>query len=171
MITAIIESENQEVSLAHALAALVPAATEGLIRDVIVIDRGSHDGTRRVADAAGCTIVDGAEAGDARRRAVEQARGDWLLFTPASHILRPEWQADAMAFIDRALTAGQAQKRSAVFRGGRLPSGPFTWLLGHIRGGGTARLVAKTAWLAETSRATAPASEASRVSDARRGAA
>ncbi len=108
MITAIIETENEEVALAHALAALVPAATEGIVRDVIVIDRGSQDGTREVADAAGCTIIDGAQEPDATRLAVEQARGDWLLFTPASQVLQPEWQADAMAFIDRALTDGQA---------------------------------------------------------------
>ncbi len=171
MITAIIETRNQEVSLAHALAALVPAATEGLIRDVIVVDYGSDDGTRMVADAAGCTIVDAAGETDARLRAVEQARGDWLLFTPATHIFQPEWQSDAMAFIDRTLTTGQGQKRSAIFRGGRLPSGPLTWLMSVIRGGGTARLVAKTAWLAETSRATSPASAASTVSDVRRGAA
>ncbi len=171
MITAIIETLNEEISLAHALAALVPAATEGLIRDVIVIDRGSDDATRDVADAAGCTIIEAAGEADATRSAVEQARGDWLLFTPASHIFQPEWQSDAMAFIDRTLVGGQAQKRSAIFRGGRLPSGPLAWLLSMIRGGSTARLVAKSAWLAEQSRATSAASEASRVSDARRGAA
>ncbi len=171
MITAIIETRNEEVSLAHALVALVPAATEGLIRDVIVVDGGSEDGTRKVADAAGCTIVDAAEETDARRTAVERARGDWLLFTPASHIFQPEWQSDAMAFIDRTLTAGQAQKRSAIFRDGRLSSGPLAWLIGMIRGGSTARLVAKSAWLAETSGSTAPASAASTVSDVRRGAA
>ena len=171
MITAIIETENEEVSLAHALAALVPAATEGLLRDVIVVDRGSHDGTRLVADAAGCTIIDAAEESDARRAAVDRARGDWLLFTPASHIFRPEWQAEAMAFIDRTLEGGQAQKRSATFRGGRMTSGPLTWLLGTLRGGRPARLVAKSAWLAEAARATSPSSEASSASGVRRGAA
>ncbi len=171
MITAIIETLNEEVGLAHALVALVPAATEGIIRDVIVIDHGSSDATREVADAAGCTIVEAAGKTDGRRRAVEQARGDWLLFTPASHVFEPEWQADAMAFIDRALVGGQAQKVSATFRGGRLLSGPLARLRGLLRGGSTARLVAKTAWLAEAAEATAPASAASRVSDARRGAA
>ena len=81
-----------------------------------------------VADAAGCTIIDAAGETDARRAAVERARGDWLLFTPATQVLPPEWQADALAFIDRTLVGGQAQKRSAIFRGGRLPSGPLAWL-------------------------------------------
>lgn len=170
MITAIIETLNEEIDLAHALAALVPAATEGIIRDVIVVDRGSTDGTLEVADAAGCTIVDASRAGDARRLAVEQARGEWLLFAPARPVFEPEWQDDAMAFIDRALTGGRAQKRVAVFRGGRLPAGPLAWLRAVARGGATARLVSKSAWLAEPSRATA-SSAASPVSGARRGAA
>ena len=171
MITAIIETGNEELSLARALAALVPAATEGVIRDVIVIDRGSQDATRKVADAAGCTVIDASVESDATRAAVERARGDWLLFSRASHIFAPEWQAEAMAFIDRALTGGRAQKVSATFRGGRLTSGPLTWLRGMMRGGSSARLVAKTAWLAEMSQTSAPASEASPVSGARRGAA
>jgi hypothetical protein len=171
MITVIIETRNEEVSLARALAALVLAATEGVIRDVIVIDRGSQDATRQVADAAGCTIIDASAEIDAMRAAVEQARGDWLLFSRASHIFAPEWQAEAMAFIDRALTGGQAQKVSATFRGGRLISGPFGWLRGMVGGGGSARLVAKSAWLAERSASTAPVSSASPVSGARRGAA
>ena len=121
MITAIFETENDEVSLAHALAALVPAATEGLIRDVIIIDHGSEDGTREVADAAGCTIIDAAGETDARRMAAERARGDWLLFTPASHVFRPEWQADAMAFIDRTLTTvwRRSARRSSAAGGCR----------------------------------------------------
>ena len=171
MITAIIETLNQEVALAHALVSLVPAATEGLVRDVIVIDHGSQDGTREVADAAGCTIIDAAGESDARRAAVDRARGDWLLFTPAEHVFEPEWQADAMAFIDRALGGSRAQTRSAIFRCGRMPSGLFAWLHGLISRGGTARLVAKAAWLAEQAGSTSRSSEASSVSDARRGAA
>ena len=40
MITAIIETRDDEVPLPHALAALVPAATEGVVREVIIIDHG-----------------------------------------------------------------------------------------------------------------------------------
>ncbi len=170
MITAIIETRNDEVELAHALAALVPAATEGVIRDVIVIDYGSDDGTLVVADAAGCTIVDGGAEDDAQRAAVEQARGDWLLFT-SSQALPPEWQADALAFIDRTMVGGRAQRQSATFRAGRLPAGLVNRLLAVIRGGATARLIAKSAWLAERQRALTRASAVSSASGVRRGAA
>ena len=171
MITAIIETRNEEVGLTHALAALVPAATEGILWDVIVIDKGSDDGTRAVADAAGCTIINASAEVDPRRTAVERARGDWLLFTPATPVLQPGWQAEALAFIDRALIGGRGQTRSATFRGGRLPSGLFSWFGAVVRGESTARLVAKSAWLAERSGSTSLASEASTVSGVRRGAA
>ncbi len=69
MITAIIETRDDEVPLAHALAALVPAATEGVLREVIVIDHGSRDGTLTVADIAGCTVIEAA-----RRAAIRTAR-------------------------------------------------------------------------------------------------
>ncbi len=170
MITAVIETRNDEVALARALAALVPAATEGVIRDVIVIDQGSEDGTLTVADAAGCTIVAARGVDDAQRAAVEQARGDWLFFT-SPQPLPPEWQTDALAFIDRTMVRGSAQRQSAMFRGGRFPSSPLTWLRSVLRGEQPARLVAKSAWLAEHAHSSTRASAPSSVSGARRGAA
>jgi hypothetical protein len=170
MITAIIEARQDEVGLAHALAALVPAATEGVVRDVIVIDRASDVSTALVADAAGCTLIDATRHDDAERAAVDEARGDWLLFLP-QQTLPPEWQEDALAFIDRAMVAGRAQRQVAVFRGGRLPTGPIAWLRAMLRGGSPARLVAKSAWLAEQPRGAMRLSAVSSVSGARRGAA
>ena len=169
MITAIIETRNQEVSLAHLLAALVPAATEGVIRDVVVVDHGSGDGTRVVADAAGCALIDASAETDALGAAVANARGDWLLLTPVTHVFHPEWQEDALAFIQRVSISGARHKRSATFHAGRLSSGPFAWLRVLMRGGDAARLVAKSDWLA--ARSTMPASATSRVSGVRRGAA
>jgi cellulose synthase/poly-beta-1,6-N-acetylglucosamine synthase-like glycosyltransferase len=170
MITAIIETQNDEVGLAHALAALVPAATEGVVREVIVVDRGSQDGTLVVADTAGCTIVEAAKvSGEAVRYAAEGARGDWLLFLEPSAALVPGWQSAAMAFIDRALVTGRAQSRVARVRKGSLSAGWLSWLLGLVsRGDGY--LVAKTAYLA-ASVSSSPASSVSTVSGARRGVA
>lgn len=115
MITAIFSTLDDEVGLALALAALVPAATEGVVRDVIVIDEGSRDGTLKVADAAGCTIV--REPGEAgRREAIQSARGDWLLFLSPRAALPPDWQDEALAFTDRAIMAGKGLEWAAVFR-------------------------------------------------------
>jgi glycosyltransferase involved in cell wall biosynthesis len=129
MITAIIQTRDNEVELAHALAALVPAATEGVVRQVIVIDHGSTDGTRVVADAAGCVLLDAADAGtDPLRRAVETARTDWLLLMPPSLRLAPAWQRDALAFMDAALVRGKARQRIATIRVGTVTSGLRGWL-------------------------------------------
>lgn len=108
MITAIIETKNDEVALAHALAALVPAATEGMLAEVVVVDHESEDGTLIVADAAGCTIVRARTVpGDPRQFAAENARGAWLLFLAPTTILRPNWSSEAGALMSRARLAGR----------------------------------------------------------------
>lgn len=77
MLTVMVPTRNDEDALARMLPALVRHAVSGDIVDVIVVDAGSRDGTRRVAEIAGCTIVD---AGGADVPAVlEAARGPWLL--------------------------------------------------------------------------------------------
>lgn len=117
MISAIFLTENDEVPLAHALRALVPAAADGLIRDVIVVDRGSRDGTLTVADAAGCEIVRGrGPYGEDLRRAVEQARSDWLLFLMPGTSVDQEWKDEAYEFVGRMLESGRANRSAAVFR-------------------------------------------------------
>jgi glycosyltransferase involved in cell wall biosynthesis len=174
MITAVIETLNDEVALAHALAALVPAATEGVLREVVVIDRGSTDGTLVVADAAGCAIVDAAKAsGDPLRLVAERARGNWLLLLPPAVVLKPGWQTEAMAFVDRALIGGRGMTAIGRFHRGRLVPGWWAWLgerwrrlVGAPQGG---VLVSKDGWLALT--APSPVSSASSVSGVRRGAA
>jgi glycosyltransferase involved in cell wall biosynthesis len=172
MITAIIETRDDEVSLAHALAALVPAATEGVVREVVVVDHGSSDGTLTVADTAGCTIVEaGKIVGDPVRSAAEAARGDWLLFLSPMASLPSGWHGGAVAFIDRALITGKARSRVAHLRGGTIRSGWWSRLRARVsRGDG--RLVAKAAYLAaDATPSSSLSSSASTVSGARRGAA
>ena len=120
MITAIFAARDVEIPLAYALQALVPAAMEGVLREVIVIDRGSNDGTADVADAAGCEVVKGSETlEDDLRVAAERARSDWLLFLSPTSVLESGWHSDALEFIDRSLEAGTARSCAAVFRLGR----------------------------------------------------
>ena len=115
MITAIIATRDDEEALAHALAALAPAAMEGIVRDAIIVDAGSLDGTLAVADEAGCTVVRGSGA-EALMRAADMARGDWLLFLSPASVLEFGWQGEALAFVDRAFMAGNARARAATFR-------------------------------------------------------
>jgi glycosyltransferase involved in cell wall biosynthesis len=115
MITAIIATKDDEEDLAHALAALAPAAMEGIVRDAIVVDAGSRDGTLAVADEAGCRVVRGSGPA-ALIQAADMARGDWLLFLSPASRLEPGWQREALSFIDRAFMAGAARKSAAAFR-------------------------------------------------------
>jgi hypothetical protein len=120
MITAIFATRDVEMGLAHALHALVPGATEGILREVIVVDGGSRDGTRVVADAAGCEIVEGSGvAEDDLRRAAERARSDWLLFLSPGCVLDAGWQTEVLEFIGTAVESGRALSCAAVFRLGR----------------------------------------------------
>lgn len=173
MISVLIETRNDEVALAHALAALVPAATEGVVREVIVLDHDSEDGTLVVADAAGCTILrTGADDG-MRRAAVEGARGSWILFLPPTTVVEPGWQSDAMAYIDRTLVGGRAMTAVAHLRKGRFDAGWRARIASGIRrllgiAGGDGLLVSKDSWLALTA---SRASSVSAASGVHRGAA
>jgi glycosyltransferase involved in cell wall biosynthesis len=124
MISVIIATWDDETRLAMSLAALVPAAMEGLVREVIVVDRGSRDGTAVVADAAGCRFLEAPDLGtDARRLAAGEARADWLLFLPPGAVLETGWQSEAMGFLDAVIEAGTGRRAAACFRLGRMEPG------------------------------------------------
>ncbi len=75
MLSVIIETHNDEDGLARTLASLVPAAVEGMVREVIVCDHGSTDQSHFVADHAGCRFVarGGVAAG------IRMAKSEWLV--------------------------------------------------------------------------------------------
>ena len=94
MISAVIATLNDGSRLTATLAALAPAAMDGLVSEVIVRDAGSTDGTLEVAEDAGATVVSGARdlAG-----AFEVARRPWLLILAAGARPRVGWEAAARA--------------------------------------------------------------------------
>ena len=110
MISVVIEALNAEFPLVQTLAALVPAAAEGFVREVIVADAGSVDGTRLVADAAGCVIVEGG-----RMKALAAARSEWVLLVAPGVRLDPDWSREAAAFLQRIQRNGET-RRAATFR-------------------------------------------------------
>ncbi|HUG62009.1 MAG TPA: glycosyltransferase [Methylomirabilota bacterium] len=114
----VIPTFEDEERLALTLSALVPAAAEGVVREVVVADAGSGDQTRRVADAMGCVIVEASGPAGAMlsRGAAAVTRGDFILFLRPGVILDPRWDAEASSFMERAARAGQADRRAAVFR-------------------------------------------------------
>ncbi|MBN9669164.1 glycosyltransferase [Roseibium aggregatum] len=119
MISVIIPTKNSETDLVHTLSALVPAAAEGIIREVIVVDGGSSDNTEKVADAAGCTWTSRGESLRSERLTYGASlaqRGEWLLFLQPDSLLESGWHHEAQAFIERAARARNGPRTAASFR-------------------------------------------------------
>ncbi len=113
MLTVLIETKNDEEALARTLATLIGAAVEGIVRDVIVCDRGSTDQTHRVAEHAGCHYVD--KGGIAA--AVRQAKGEWLLMLEPGARLVEGWIEEVAHHIAK----NTVPARFTRYRGDRKP--------------------------------------------------
>ena len=91
-ISVVIPSLNAATALPACLAALVEGLQAGLIREVILSDGGSTDGTRALADGWGAEVVSGAPSrGGQLRRGCDAAQGAWLLVLHADTVLAPGW--------------------------------------------------------------------------------
>jgi len=115
MLSVIIPTRDSDRQLVPTLAALVPGATAGLIREVLIADPGSRDETAAVAEIAGCTFLSLAEPlGRRLKTAAAQARAPWLLFLRPGTVLDTPWTGEAQRFLQQP----SAQIRAAVFRRG-----------------------------------------------------
>jgi hypothetical protein len=95
MLTVLMECRDQEAELAQTLSILVPAAVEGLVSDVVVLDHGSADGSSRIADAAGCRFHRQWQIKDV----LGAARGEWLLLIEPGARIQNGWIDEVMEFI------------------------------------------------------------------------
>src|SRR5581483_3907031 len=116
MISVVIPTLNAEATLARTLASLVPAAVDGLVRQVVVTDGGSSDRTLEIADNAGADIVrHGRGRGPQLAAGAQSARFPWLLFLHADTSLEPGWEREASLFMAR-IDAGERPAAAAAFR-------------------------------------------------------
>lgn len=91
-ISVVIPTLNAEGGLPACLSALGEGLAAGLIRELVVSDGGSTDGTLELAEAAGAEIVTGPPSrGGQLRRGVEATKGDWVLVLHADTCLDPGW--------------------------------------------------------------------------------
>jgi hypothetical protein len=113
MLSVVIPALDSERPLVATLATLVPGATCGLIRDVLIADGGSRDDTAAVADVAGCNFMafDGSR-GRRLKAAALAARASWLLFVLPGTLLDTPWTGEVGRFIEQPA----ADARAAVFR-------------------------------------------------------
>jgi rSAM/selenodomain-associated transferase 2 len=102
MISVVIPTLNAATGLAGCLTALVPAAVDGLVKEVIIVDAGSTDATLAMADDAGATVLTAAPSrGGQLAAGCAAARGDWLLCLHADTRLDAGWEAVATRHIGR----------------------------------------------------------------------
>jgi rSAM/selenodomain-associated transferase 2 len=116
MISVVIPAWNAESTLTATLSALIPAVVDGVVREVIVVDGNSQDGTRAIADAAGARVFDSTKGRGVQMKAGGKvARHPWLLFLHADTVLEANWHHEVERFIERA-EAVERQSKAAVFR-------------------------------------------------------
>jgi rSAM/selenodomain-associated transferase 2 len=116
MISVIIPTLNAERTLAHTLTALVPAVVDGIVQEAILVDGGSTDDTRAIAEAAGTHLVFApAGRGSQLEAGASHAKGDWLLFLHADTVLEPGWAEEAQGFMER-VESGRRAQAAAAFR-------------------------------------------------------
>lgn len=117
MISVVIPTLNAESRLPDAFASLVPGLVAGMVREVIVVDGGSSDHTREIAEAAGAKVLT-SEPGRGRqlRAGGAAAKGPWVLFLHADTVLEPGWYREAESFIERVDRSDRP--KAAAFRFG-----------------------------------------------------
>ncbi|QIO35713.1 glycosyl transferase [Bradyrhizobium sp. 1(2017)] len=121
MLSVIIPTEGVEQTAVATLAALVPGAAAGIIREVLLVDSTGNGVIERVADVAGCRFIgiETSSQGAALAAGALQARSPWLMFLPAGAVLETGWIEESTQFIQAVSSSGR--DRAAVFRYARSP--------------------------------------------------
>jgi hypothetical protein len=120
MLSVIIPTDGVEQPAVATLAALVPGAAAGVIREVLLVDRAGTDVIERVADVAGCGFLPFKGSHVAALAAgARQARSPWLMFLQAGAVLDAGWIEETAQFIQGVSISGRP--RAGIFRYARSP--------------------------------------------------
>src|SRR3954469_15551723 len=120
MLSVIIPTDGVEQPAVATLAALVPGAAAGVVREVLLVDQARSSVIERVADVSGCRFLpfDGSHAA-ALAAGARQARSPWLMFLHAGAVLESGWIDETAQFIQGVSISGRP--RAGVFRYARSP--------------------------------------------------
>jgi hypothetical protein len=120
MLSVIVPTEGVEAPAVATLAALVPGAAAGVVREVLLVDRAENGVIERVADVAGCNFLrfEGSRAA-ALAAGARRARSPWLMFLHAGAVLDSGWIEETAQFIQRV--SDSDRPRAGVFRYARSP--------------------------------------------------
>ena len=120
MLSVITPTAGVEQPAVATLAALVPGAASGLVREVILVDGTGNGVIERVADVAGCHFLHFAGPHAAALAAgARQARSPWLMFLRAGAVPDSGWIEETTRFIQSV--AGSDRQRAGIFRCARSP--------------------------------------------------
>lgn len=117
MISVLVTASDDPSALTRLLTALVPAAAEGVVREVGVI--GAVDPARAIADDAGADLY------DSFGEAFAKAKGPWVAGLPLGAHLAPDWMELVSAHLAQE---PQAPVRLIARRLG-LSASPEGWLV------------------------------------------
>jgi hypothetical protein len=120
MLSVIIPTEGIEQTAVATLAALVPGAAAGVVREVLLVDRAGSKVIERVADVAGCRFLsfEGTRAA-AMAAGARTSRSPWLMFLHAGAVLDSGWIEETTQFIQGVASSGRP--RAGIFRYARSP--------------------------------------------------
>ena len=90
------------------LAALVPAAVEGVVRDVTLLQVGDAASLAGIADEAGCHVVEERDFPAALARGVAGARGPWIFVVKAGTVPSRLFGEETARALDGGLEVGTA---------------------------------------------------------------
>ena len=126
MLSVIIPTDGLEQPVVATLAALVPGAAAGVVREVLLVDRAGTGVIERVADVAGCRFLpfEGSRAA-ALAAGARQARSPWLMFLHAGAVLDHGWIEETTQFIQRVSSSDRP--RAGIFRYARSPYADTRW--------------------------------------------
>lgn len=106
-VSVVIPTLNEETGLPACLGALFEGVSAGVIRELIVADGGSSDGTLEIAEEAGAEVVScAASRGGQLRAGADRAQGEWLLFVHADTVLSDGWSEAVESHLAQADGAG-----------------------------------------------------------------
>jgi len=122
-VSIVIPTLNAASKIAPTLACLVAGVNAGIVRELIIVDGGSHDDIARIAaDVGARLIISEPGRGTQLRAGANAALGSWIIFLHADTVLDDEWAQSVALHLNNHTDAGYGR---LTFDSGGL----FAWLV------------------------------------------